>query len=168
MTKIILDGRKDIDAFFEHIDVFNSERLTHNPFLIFIASEASVTVRIINKPNKLLSFPDDTPVMGQWPGQYRSDYFQFTVGQYRPYAEAKYGLLKSAKNVIKFIGPKGGFRLLSYKYENEQGIIESEQINSKADADIIEEIFDKQKIPVTIQNITKYKILSKINMEPSD
>jgi hypothetical protein len=151
MIKIILDGRVDIDAFFKRSGVFDSEWLSHTPLLVFTASETSVTVRIINKPNELLSLPDDTPVMGQWRGEYRSDYFQFTVGQYRLYAEAKYDLLKSAKNVIKSIGPKGGFRSLSYEYVNECGVTDHASTGSKAKADRLEDFFAKQNIPVVIQ-----------------
>lgn len=152
MIKIILDGRKDIGDFFKISGVFDSERLTHTPFLVFTASEVSVTVRIINKPNELLSLPDDTPVMGQWPGQYRSDYFQFTVGQYRTYDQAKYDLLKSAKNVIKYVGPKGGFHALSYDFENECGETKHCSTGSKAEADRLEAFFAKHNIPVIQKN----------------
>jgi hypothetical protein len=153
MTKIILDGRVDIDAFFKRSGIFDSEWLNHTPLLVFIASETSVTVRIVNKPNELLSLPDDTPVMGQWRGKHHSDYFKFTVGQYRPYAEANDDLLKSAKNVIKYMGPKGGFRSLSYEYVNEQGVKAYSNTGSKAEADRLEYFFTQQNIPVTIQKL---------------
>jgi hypothetical protein len=159
MTKIILDGRVDIDAFFKCSGVFDSECLNHTPLLVFIASEASVTVRIINKPNELLSLPDDTPVMGQWRGERRSDYFQFTVGQYRPYAKAKDNLLKSAKNVIKSIGPKGGFRSLSYEYVNEQGEKAYGSTGSKAEADRLEDFFAKHNIQVIQKNAIRHRLL---------
>ena len=153
MIKIILDGRVDIDAFFKRSGVFDNDWLNHTPLLVFIASETSVTVRIINKPNELLSLHDDTPVMGQWRGQYSSDYFQFTVGQYRPYAKARYDSLKSAKNVKKFIGPKGGFRSLSYEYVDERGVMAHISTGSKAEANRLEDFFTQQNIPVTIQKL---------------
>jgi hypothetical protein len=158
MTKIILDGRVDIDAFFKCSGVFDSEWLNHTPLLVFTASEASVTVRIINKPNELLFLPDDTPIMGQWRGQWHSDYFQFTVGQYRLYAEAKYDLLKSAKNVIKYIGPKGGFRSLSYEYVNEHGAKASGSTSSKTEADRLEVFFAKHNIPVIQKNVIRHHL----------
>ncbi len=47
-----------------------------------------VKVRIIDKPVELLALADETPAMGQWRSEWRSDFFQFTVGQYRQYVEA--------------------------------------------------------------------------------
>jgi len=158
MIKIILDGRVEIDAFFKRSGVFDNEWLNHTPLLVFIASETSVTVRIINKPNELLSLPDDTQVMGQWRGKYRSDYFQFTVGQYRPYAEAKYNMLKSAKKVIKIVGPKGGFRSLSYEYVNERGVTAHISTGSKAEANRLEDFFGKHNIPVAIQKVIRHRL----------
>ncbi|MBN8635089.1 MAG: hypothetical protein J0M07_07170 [Anaerolineae bacterium] len=114
--QIVTAGRKDVDDFFKLSDVFTAERLNHTPLLVFIATEDAVQVR------DLLAFPDDTPVMGQWRGAMHSDFFQFTVGQYRAYAEAALAPLKSATQVVKVVGRQGGVKRLSFETINEWGI----------------------------------------------
>jgi hypothetical protein len=50
----------------------------------------SVTeVRIIDNKEELLALPDETPVMSQWSGQWRSDFFHFTVGDFRKFINHK-------------------------------------------------------------------------------
>jgi hypothetical protein len=65
MIRITLAGRTDINEYFKLSGVFESERLTHTPLLVFVTDQDAVTVRIVDKPTDLLSFPDETPVMGQ-------------------------------------------------------------------------------------------------------
>jgi hypothetical protein len=151
MTRITLAGRTDIDEYFKLSGVFESERLTHTPLLVFIAGHDAVTVRIVDKATDLLSFPDETPVMGQWAGQWRSDFFQFTVGQYRQHLLAKSEPLKTAQHVVKTVGPQGGFRYLSYEYVNEQGTIVHAGTGSKAEAERLEMFFAKHNIPIKIE-----------------
>src|SRR5438128_7955125 len=123
MPKIHLAGRTDIEAFFKESGVFESERLTHHPFLAFVEDDEAIRVKIIENPHTLLSLPDETLVMGQWPGNWRSDYFQFTVAQYRQHVIENNKVLLSAKNVVKRVGKRGGFRLITYEYINESGAI---------------------------------------------
>ncbi len=151
MTTIILDGRTDIDDYFKLSGVFDSEKLNHTPLLAFIASEDTIRVRIIHKPIELLSLDDETPAMGQWRGEWRSDFFQFTVGQYRLHVEEKYKVLKSAKKVVKTVGPRGGFRSLSYEYVNEHGMTVHTGAGSRAEAERLEAFFVSQNIPVTLR-----------------
>ena len=153
MTRITLAGRTDIDEYFKLSGVFERERLTHTPLLVFIADQDSVTVRIVDTPTDLLSFPDETPVMGQWAGQWRSDFFQFTVGQYRQYLFAKLEPLKTAQNVVKTVGPQGGFRYLSYEYVNEQGTTAHTGTGSKTEAERLEMFFAKHNIPIKIEKV---------------
>jgi hypothetical protein len=151
MVRIIPDGRTDIDDYFKLSGVLDSEELNHTPLLAFIASEDTVNVRIVHKPAELLSFPDETPVMGQWRGEWRSDFFQFTVGQLRRYFEAKYEPLKSARNAVKIVGPRGGFRSLSYEYTDERGIRVHSSTSSKAEAQRLELFFARYNIPITVR-----------------
>ena len=95
-VQIVTAGREDVDDFFKLSDVFTAERLNHTPLIVFIAIADVIQVRLLNYASELLSFPDDTPVMGQWRGTMHSDFFQFTVGQYRAYAEEALAPLKSA------------------------------------------------------------------------
>jgi len=151
MIRIKLAGRTDIDEYFKLSGVFESERLTHTPLLVFIAGQDAVTVRIVDKPTDLLSFPDETPVMGQWAGQWRSDFFQFTVGHYRQHLAKKLEPLKTAKNVVKTMGPQGGFRHLSYEYVNELGTFVRASASSKTEAERLETFFSKHNIPIKIE-----------------
>jgi hypothetical protein len=153
MTRITLAGRTDIDEYFKLSGVFERERLTHTPLLVFIADQDSVTVRIVDNPTDLLSLPDETPVMGQWAGQWRSDFFQFTVSHYRQYLFAKLEPLKTARNVVKTVGPQGGFRYLSYEYVNEQGTTAHAGTSSKAEAERLEVFFAKHNIPIKIEKV---------------
>ncbi len=155
MVKIILDGRTDIDDYFEKSGVLFYERLNHTPLLVFVASEESVRVRIVDRPAELLSLPDETQVMGQWEGQWRSDFFQFTVGDYRRHLEAKYEPFKSARNVVKCIGPQGGFRSLSFEYTNESGVTVQTGACSREEAERLEAFFARHGIPVSIQRLDR-------------
>jgi hypothetical protein len=78
-TKVITHGRKDTDAYFRQSGVLSYEALTHTPFLVFVIDGGTVDVRIVGSAEGLVEYPPDTQVMGQWKGQYRSDFFQFTV-----------------------------------------------------------------------------------------
>jgi hypothetical protein len=51
----------------------------HAPWLVLLKDVIVIT------PNTgdLLYYPDDTEVLVQWPGNYRSDFFQLTVGDVR-------------------------------------------------------------------------------------
>ena len=89
MKHIILAGRTDVEDYFKISGVFQYSKLHHTPFLAFIESDDAIQVRIVYSAKELLTLPDDTPVMGQWKGEWNSDYFQFTVGQYRKFLEAQ-------------------------------------------------------------------------------
>lgn len=77
-------GRKDIADYFR-MHIGRGSKLVHSPLLAFKEEPTCVSVEIIIKPVELLALPDETKVMGIWPGQWRSDYFQFTVGEYRTF-----------------------------------------------------------------------------------
>jgi hypothetical protein len=64
------------------LDVYRT--LTHTPFLAFVrlVGVAPVArVDIVYRWRDLATYPDDTPVLVQWAGKYRSDFFTFTVGE---------------------------------------------------------------------------------------
>jgi len=156
MINIILPGRTDIDEYFKISGVFDYEQLNHTPFLVFDLISETLHVRIIDCAQKLLAFPDGTPVMGQWRGDYHSDFFQFKVGQYRQYLEAKDAVLvKTVRNVVKHLGPLGGFRSLSYEYIEENGIIVHSGVGSKVEAERLEGLFTKNNIPIETQKVSR-------------
>jgi hypothetical protein len=82
MTKVILTGRTDLEDYFSKSGVFTLKKLNHTPFLVFIESEGTVKVQIVFSAKELITYPPETPVMGQWQGEWNSDFFQFTVGDY--------------------------------------------------------------------------------------
>jgi len=152
MIKIVLTGSTDVDEYFRISGVFDYEQLNHTPFLVFNKIDDTLHVQIIDNAKKLLTFPDETPVMGQWRGEWRSDYFQFNVGKYRQFLEAKNAaLVKTIRHVVKRLGPLGGFRSLSYKYTDDNGTIVSTSVCSKSEAERLEAVFLKNNIPVEIQ-----------------
>ena len=78
-AKVITAGRKDTKGYFQLSGVLTYEALTHTPFLVFVIDGDTVGVKIVGSAEELVKYPPDTQVMGQWKGQYHSDFFQFTV-----------------------------------------------------------------------------------------
>ena len=79
MTKVRTSGRKDTDAYFRLSGVL-TQILNQTPFLVFVIDGDTVDVHIAGSATALCDYPSNTQVMAQWRGEYRSDYFQFTVG----------------------------------------------------------------------------------------
>ena len=151
IIQIVTAGRRDVGDFFKLSDVFTAERLNHTPLIVFIATEDTVQVHLLDHAHELLAFPDDTPVMGQWRGIMRSDFFQFTVGQYRAYAEAALAPLKSATQVVKVVGPQGGIKRLNFEYIDERGIRVSKSVIGKAEIERLILFFYAEGIPVAVE-----------------
>ena len=86
MIKIFTSGRTDLKDFFEKSGNFDGQKLLHTPF---VEQDDGIHVRILDDADQLLALPDETLIMGQWQGNYRSDFFQFVVGDYRPFADEK-------------------------------------------------------------------------------
>jgi len=79
-----------IGSLFAKAPAFQSPDLTpvHHPFLVFVPTVEGVEVQIVPRAVELLEHADHIQVMAQWPGLKRSDWFQFTVGQYREFTVA--------------------------------------------------------------------------------
>jgi hypothetical protein len=92
--KITTDGARcssaDIKALFDKSDVLYTAKLSHTPFLVFEAQEDGAyhgfRVNVVICAARLLDYPDDTQVMVQWSGKWRSDFFLFTVADLRAWA----------------------------------------------------------------------------------
>jgi hypothetical protein len=86
---IVTVGRTDTADYFNEVILANA-KLEQTPVLAFIKRERpdglAVEVRIIQRPADIADLPNDTPLMGQWRGQWRSDFFQFTAGELKTYA----------------------------------------------------------------------------------
>ena len=85
--EIKLTGRTDLNDYFSLSGIRETRRLSHHPFLIFIEDKNVVRVDIVDNAKELLTLPDTTKVMAQWGGKYSSDFFQFTVADFRKYIE---------------------------------------------------------------------------------
>ncbi len=159
MTKVFTAGRTDLKDFYEKSGNFSAAKLTHTPFLVFLEKEGAIRVKIVDSADQLLTFSDETSVMGQWQGNYRSDFFQFTVGDYRSYAVEKRKqwekALLSARNVIKQVGPQGGLHYLSYEYTAEGGYTVHTSTGSTAEAKELEAFFNQHNIPITVKREEK-------------
>jgi hypothetical protein len=149
--KVITTGRTDLDEFFRLSGVLDSDKLTHTPFLAFILAGDTVTVQIIDRAAELLKLADDIEVMCQWRGDWRSDFFRFTVGRLRQAIEARDSIYKGAQNVIKTIGKQGGFRGLELELTDANGITSKRFIASKSEGVRVEELLIKLGISVSIQ-----------------
>jgi hypothetical protein len=80
-------GRTDTAEFFTISGLYRPQYRgwTHHPALVFLVAGDEVTVRAVDSPSQLAKYPDETPVMQQWPGRHESHFFRFTVGDARPY-----------------------------------------------------------------------------------
>jgi hypothetical protein len=84
-AKVVTTGRTDLDDYFKLSGIREYKELSRTPFLVFVVNGETVEVKIVDNARQLLTYPDETQVMAQWSGRYRSDFFQFTVGQLRDY-----------------------------------------------------------------------------------
>ena len=72
--------RNDTDDMWVLTDLL-SAKLTHTPFLACVAVDGGLEVRVIDRAAGVAELPEDTPVMVQWRGQWRSDFFSTTAGE---------------------------------------------------------------------------------------
>lgn len=82
-----LSGRTDLEEYFKYSGVLREGKERHTPFLVFVTRDDNVTIEIVDRLSELLNYPDDTPVMAQWRGQWSSDFFKYTVGDVRQQME---------------------------------------------------------------------------------
>lgn len=83
-SKIQTSGRTDLEQFFAKSGIREGVNFLHCPALAFLEGDG-VTVAIIKDATELLLLSDDTKIMKQWPGQHRSDFFQFTARDLRTF-----------------------------------------------------------------------------------
>jgi hypothetical protein len=83
MVVSVPQARTQLDDFFELSGLLTAKSLKHTPWLAFRPQEGGVRVEIVPAAEELLGWPDETVVMAQWPGQWRSDWFVMTVGDVR-------------------------------------------------------------------------------------
>lgn len=95
--EVITAGRTDLEDLISVSGTFGYTKLNHTPFLVFVTKEDTVEVEVVEKPKDLLRYSDNTPVMVQWRGEWRSDFFQFKVGDVRSVIEEIVNRRETAK-----------------------------------------------------------------------
>jgi hypothetical protein len=150
MPTIKLAGRTDVEDYFKRSGVFDADRMEDTPFIVYLVRDDEIVVELVHSPAKLVTYPDDTPVMSQWVTDEISDFFQFTVGQFKQHRDARERRLRSAKNVVKVVGPRGGFRSLAYEYID-AGVTIHVAIGIRDEAERLEAFFKRSNIRITIQ-----------------
>lgn len=84
---LVLDGANEGERLFgKYIGLYATD-LPHNPFITFTTVGSEIRNRIVYNIVELLEMPDETQVLVQWPGQHRSDFFNFTVQEARSYVQ---------------------------------------------------------------------------------
>jgi len=83
--KMYTTGREASSEFFEQSGIRDFKKLSHTPILLFFEDhdEHEATVEIFQKPQDILEYPDEIQAMMQWRGEWSSDFFKFTVGDFR-------------------------------------------------------------------------------------
>lgn len=75
--------RHESADFWDLSGVLRNSEAAHYPFIVMRQTGDDVEVTTVKNVVDLLQHPDETAVLWQWRGQYRSDFFAFTVGQFR-------------------------------------------------------------------------------------
>jgi len=82
---VVLRGRKEFETLFAKSGMFDGSKLDHHPLLVFVIEQDKVRVEIEKTSNDLLKYEDNVQVMAQWGEKWRSDWFRFTVGDYKTF-----------------------------------------------------------------------------------
>lgn len=84
--KIIINTeniRTDFKTFFEkRLRHYLSDKFKHTPFIVVQDKDGNAVVQVIDNINELIGMfgnKPDTKVIQQWPGEWRSDFFTFTI-----------------------------------------------------------------------------------------
>lgn len=94
MVKVITTGRTDLENFFSKGSILQNIQRSHHPFLAFSIFNDTVEVKIFKKVKNLVysALSNDTKIMVQWEGRWRSDFFHFDLGKLREFYGKKYNI----------------------------------------------------------------------------
>lgn len=65
--------------------------------------------------------------------------------------QEKMAVLKNARNVVKRVGPRGGFRRLTYEYTDKTGVNVYEGTGLRSEAAEFESFFTEHGIPIKVE-----------------
>ncbi len=78
--------RKDLEDYFKLSGIFESSKLKHTPFIV-LTEEGNGIELCDNVFDLIKKYRPSTEVISQWRGQWRSDFFYFTVFEVIEYKE---------------------------------------------------------------------------------
>jgi hypothetical protein len=79
-----INAREANADFWVKSDVLSTMKHEHHPFLLWVGP---LEVKIIKTLDEVLDYPDDSFVIKQWKGEWRSDFFQFSVADIRSHIQ---------------------------------------------------------------------------------
>lgn len=81
MIKIKTIGREDLENLWKNSNILSHFKREHYPFIVFIQKDQEIEVVIYKELSRLISanLPETTRIMVQWKGNWRSDFFHFSL-----------------------------------------------------------------------------------------
>ena len=73
--------RGDTDDMFRLAGVLSWAKLNHTPFIAIFGGPDAIMVAVIDSAKKAAALPEETVLLVQWKGEYRSDFFRTTAGE---------------------------------------------------------------------------------------
>ena len=85
MVKIITTGKDNLVDLWEKSNILDPYKRSHHPFIVFIEKDDVIKVELFNEIRILIesNLPDTTRIMFQWGGEWRSDFFHFSLKELR-------------------------------------------------------------------------------------
>lgn len=81
--------RKANRHFFEQSGIRLCRPERHHPFLVLNRTgESTTSIEVVNNTMDLIKYPAKTRVLIQWRGNRRSDFYKFTVGEFKRHLRA--------------------------------------------------------------------------------
>lgn len=93
-------GAGQTEALLSKGNLLNVNGMAHHPFLAFFGDPKAhtVRVRVIRNHREAANLPPSTPLMLQWPGKYRSDWFFLTAGDLAGFLTRRDEALRGPEN----------------------------------------------------------------------
>jgi len=101
LVKIITTGKENLEDLWEKSDILDSNKREHCPFIVFSEKDEVIKVKLYKEIRLLIksSLSEDTRIMVQWQGNWRSDFFHFNLKELKEAFFKKY--LKDDKSKME-------------------------------------------------------------------